>query len=121
MEVSGDYTAPVPVAERYKYDPKLRLEMAEISSMHSQSLFPDRSHDYSDPDEPDEEVKASGKYDHLSPSEVDVHPERHTQAFSDLEGLTDDNVPPPIYMRGYVPTEVSRLYTRGRRIRKELW
>lgn len=105
MEVSGDYTAPVPVAERYKYDPKLRQEMGEISSM-QEPLFFDRSHDYSDPDEPDDEVKASGKYDHLSSHEPDIHPERHAQAFSDLEGLTDDNIPPAIYTRGYVPTEV---------------
>ena len=83
--------------------------MAEISSMHGQQMFFERTHDYSDPDEPDEEevaVEASGRYDHLSPHEADVHPERHSQVFSDFQGLTEDDIPPPIYTRGYVPTEV---------------
>lgn len=102
MEVSGDYTAPVPVTERYKYDPKLRQETAEISSV--QGPFDNRSHDYSDPDEPDDETRVLGKYDHLSPHEADIHPERHSQAFSDLEGLNEESMLP--YMRGYVPTEV---------------
>lgn len=103
IEVSGDYTAPVPVNERYKYDPKLRHETAEVSSV--QGLFGDRSHDYSDPDEPEDELRATNRYDHLSPHEADVHPERHSQAFSDLEGLKDDIALP--YTGGYVPTEVS--------------
>lgn len=102
MEVSGDYTAPVPVTERYKYDPKLRQEIAETSSFHG--VFDNRSHDYSDPDEPDDEIKVSGRYDHLSPHEADVYPERHSQAFSDLEGLKDNSMLP--YTPGYVPTEV---------------
>jgi hypothetical protein len=107
FDVSGDYTAPVPVAERYKYDPRLRHEM---TSMQGQSAFLDRSHDYSDPDEADEEVMVSGKYDHLSPQEADVHPERHSQAFSDFQGLVEDDIEPPaIYSRGYVPTEVCTL------------
>ena len=82
--------------------------MAEVSSIHSmqgQPFFVDRSHDYSDPDEPND-VQASGRYNHLAPNEVEVHPERHSQAFSDLEGLKDETDAHVVYTRGYVPTKV---------------
>lgn len=107
LEASGDYTSPVPVAERYKYDPKLRNDASEVSSVHAQPFFVDRSHDYSDPDEPDDEVEESMRYDHLSPTEMEVHPEEHRHTFSDLEGLREEAAPSkPDYQRGYVPTEV---------------
>lgn len=108
IEASGDYSSPVPVSERYKYDPRLRFELAEVISVHGQPFCADRSHDYSDPDEPDDDgVPLGSRFDHLSPSEPDIHPERHSQAFLDLEGLKDENVPNSAYSRGYVPTEVS--------------
>ncbi len=110
LEVSGDYTAPVPVSERYKYDPKLRTDAAsEVSSMHAQPFFVDRSHDYSDPDEPDVAVVASGRYDHLSPTELDVHPEGRKHTFTDLEGL-EEEMSKDEQPGGYVPTEVNASY-----------
>lgn len=95
----------MPVSERYKYDPKLRQELSEVSSVQGPFIV-NRSHDYSDPDEFDDEIGVLNRYDHLSPSEVDIHPERHSQAFSDLEGLNDESVPGALHGRGYVPTEV---------------
>ena len=113
-EASGDYSSPVPVSERYKYDPRLRFELAEVTSMQGQPFCVNQSHDYSDPDEPeDDEVPLGTRYDHLSPIEPDVHPETHAQAFLDLEGLKDENVTNSEYHKGYVPTEVSNPLVSG--------
>ena len=129
IETSGDYSTPIPVSERYKYDPKLRQEQqAEVSSVHAQPFFTNRSHDYSDPDELEDPEEPAGErvvvvveeegeegeggaqgdcYDHLTPPEVDIHPEGQQQVLAELEGLKDE--PEDVYMHGYVPTEVSSL------------
>ena len=102
MEASGDYSTPVPVSERYKYDPNLRHEQADVVSMRRESFVANRSHDYSDPDEPTDELgEMEERYDHLTPPEAEVHPEG---ALAALEGLKDD--PKETIASGYVPTEV---------------
>ena len=104
IEASGDYTAPVPIHERYKYDPKIRQnDIAEVSSLHQGRLFHiDQSHDYSDPDEPSQDDSIG--YDHLSP--LDVHPEHSHQNTPDLKGLKDEQIPTASCIRRYVPTKV---------------
>ena len=85
----------------------------DVFNTHAQPFFVDRSHDYSDPDEPDVEIIKSGSYDHLSPTEVDVHPEGSAHTFEDLEGLTEEIAPPTPkddYSRGYVPTQVNVMW-----------
>lgn len=106
---SGDYTAPVPISERYKYDPKIRQNETEIHSVQGQPFFiMNQSHDYSDPDEPEDDtfLEVAERYDHLTPPDVEIHPEGHSQVLMELEGLKDDAVPTPPYEKGYVPTEV---------------
>ena len=109
--LSDDYTAPIPISERYKYDPKIKQnEAMEIGSIHQQPFFTDRSHDYSDPDEPDHDIRpvAVNKYDHLPPLGTDIHPESFRQILSELEGLKGDgHVSTTVYQ--YVPTEVSTV------------
>ena len=113
IDCSGDYTAPVPISERYKYDPKSR-EMNETvtqtSSIQRQSFFSNDCHDYSDPDDPDHESQTSGvrsslQYNHQA---EDVHPElSSSDQMSGFDGPTDDGLPSFGRSYGYVPTEVS--------------
>lgn len=105
IEASGDYSTPVPVSERYKYDPNFRQDPA---NMQRQSFIIDTSHDYSDLDEPEDETgegTVGDRYDHLTPPEVEVHPETHCQGLAELNGLNDE--PEEEYSSGYVPNEVS--------------
>ena len=114
-EVSGDYTSPVPVSERYKYEPNpwprtMSGEMVEVISVGGrQPVCGDQCHDYSDPDEPDQESQMSVfQYDHLS---EDFHPE--TSPSSRLSGFNPDkeeSLPSFGYSYGYVPTEVSVMH-----------
>lgn len=108
MDASGDYTAPVPVSERYKYDPKSRElnDLVEVASIHRQPFFGDRCHDYSDPDDHDPESESSiPQYNHLA---EDVHPELSpSDRLSGFDGPQDEGLPAFGYSYGYVPTEVS--------------
>ncbi len=111
-EMSGDYTSPVPVSERYKYDPNPRPrplsgDIAEVNSVNRQPICEGKCHDYSDPDEADEETSIL-QYDHIS---EDIHPETMSP-ITNMSGFNsdkNDTMPPSLgYSHGYVPTEVSK-------------
>lgn len=111
MDCSGDYTAPVPVSERYKYDPKTREMNSTVptAGVPRQPFFLNDCHDYSDPDEPDHESQISGLqssllYNHLG---EDVHPESSpSEQMTGFDGSRDEGLSSFGYSHGYVPTEV---------------
>ena len=107
LDSSGDYTAPVPISERYKYDPKNREmnDLVEIASIQTPPYFDD-CHDYSDPDDPDHDSQTSAmQNNHLG---EDIHPEASpSDQLAGFDRSTDEVLPEAFgYSYGYVPTEV---------------